>query len=78
MNTEASSYQSKTPEKCLETAKSKKKNNNKYLNACLKNRLHFTTLFSLVYGLLGVEAEATLQQIASHLVQEWKDPYSQT
>ena len=33
MNTDAASYQSKTPKKCMETTESEKKK--KYINACL-------------------------------------------
>ena len=31
-----------------------------------------------MYGLIRVEAEATLKRIASHLTQKWKEPYSRT
>ena len=58
VNTDAVSYQSKTPEKCLETAKREKKK--KYLNAYLNDHQHFTPFVALVDGPLGVEAEATL------------------
>ena len=40
VNTDAISYESKTPEKCLETAEHKKKK--KYLNTCLNKHRHFT------------------------------------
>ena len=76
VNTEAVSYQSKTPEKCLETVDREKKK--KYLNACLNKRLHFTPFVALVDGINGVEAEATLKCIASRLTQKWKDLYSRT
>ena len=76
MNTGAVYYQSKTSEKCLESTKREKNNN--YLNACLNERRHFTPFFASVYGLLGVEAEATLKHIASRLAQKWKEPYSCT
>ena len=52
LNTDATSYQSKSPEKCLETAEKAKKNN--YLSACLKQHQHFTLFVVLVEGLLGV------------------------
>ena len=78
VNTEAVSYQSKTPEKCLETAERKKKMNKKYPNTYPNKRQHFTPFFFLMYGILGVEAEATLKHIAIHLVQEWKNQYSRT
>ena len=76
VNTDAVSYQSKTPEKCLETAKREKKK--KYLNAYLNDHQHFTPFVALVDGPLGVDAEATLKHIASHLTQKGKEPYSRT
>ena len=50
VNTDAVSYQSNTPDKCIETAKLEKKR--KYLNACLNKRRNFTPFFALVDGLL--------------------------
>ena len=40
VNTDAVSYQSKTPEKCLDTAE--RKNKKKYLHTCLNESQHFT------------------------------------
>ena len=54
VNTDAVSYQSKTPEKCMETAEREKNSN--YLNSCLNKLIHFTPFVALVDGLLGVEA----------------------
>ena len=52
VNTDATSYHSKTPEKCQgKTEKEKKK---KYLDACLKQPRKFTPFVSSVIGLLGV------------------------
>ena len=76
VNTGAVSYQSKTPEKCLETAKREKKKN--FLNACFKKCQGFTPCVALVDGLLGVEVEVTLKRISSRLAQEWKETYSRT
>ena len=72
MNTDAVSYQSKTPEKCLETAKHKKNNN--YLNTCLNKQQNFTPFVSSVDGFLEVEAESMLKRITIHLAQKWKEP----
>ena len=47
VNTDAVSYQSKTPEKCLETAEQENKKK-KYLHACLKNCWHFTPIMRQV------------------------------
>ena len=76
VNTDATSYQSKTPEKCLKNAEKEKKK--KYLNACLKNCRNFTNFVASVDGLLRVEAEATLKLITSRLVTKWKETYSRT
>ena len=43
MNTDAVYYQSKPPEKFLETAE--RQNKKKYLNVCLNERRHFTPFF---------------------------------
>ena len=72
VNTDAVSYQSKTPEKCLDTTDCKKKR--KYRNACLNERRHFTPFVASLDGLLGVEAEATLKRVASRLTQKWQGP----
>ena len=71
VNTDATSYQSQNPEKCLETAE--KANKKKYPDACLKQHLHFTPFLISVDILLGFEAEATMKLIASHLVMKWKE-----
>ena len=46
MNTDAVSYQSRTPKKCMETTE--RENNKKYLHACLNNNRCFTPFVSLV------------------------------
>ena len=53
INTDATSYQSKNPEKCLGTAEKGKKKN--YLKDCLKRRRHFTPFVASLGGLIGVE-----------------------
>ena len=76
VNTDALTYQTKAPEKCLyEAEKGKKK---MYLEACLQQRRHFYPFVSLVDGLLGVEATATLTRISSRLATKWKQSYSKT
>ena len=74
VNTEATSYQSKKPEKCLETAEKAKKK--KDLDTCLKHCCNFTTFVASVESLIRVKAEATLKHIASRLMTKWKEPYS--
>ena len=76
VNTDAVSYQSKTPEKCLDTAERKKKK--KYLHACFNKRWHFNPLVASVEILLGVETEVTLEHIACRLAKKWKETYSRT
>ena len=76
VNTDALTYQTKAPEKCLyEAEKGKKK---MYLEFCLQQRRHFSPFIASVDGLLGVEATATLKRIASRLATKWKQPYSKT
>ena len=76
VNTDAVSYQYQTPEKFLETAESKKKNN--YLHACLDKRWNFTPIAASVDKLIGVDKEAALKHISSRLAQKWKEPYACT
>ena len=60
MNTDASTYHKKEPEKFLHEAENGKKK--MYLEACLQQRRHFSPFVASVYRLLGVEATV----IASH------------
>ena len=76
VNTDTISYQTQTPDKCLET--SKKENKKKYLDACLKQRQKFTPFVALVERLLRFEAEETLKCIDIRLATKWKEPYSHT
>ena len=73
VNTRALSHRNKSPEKCLQTEEKYKKNN--YLESCLQQCLQLSNFFMSVYGLLGVEAEATLKRIARRLATKWKQPY---
>ena len=65
VNTDALSWKSKTPKKCLETAGWE--NKKKYLHTCFNERRHFTTFVASVDGLIVVEAEVTLKHITSRL-----------
>ena len=56
----------------METADKEKKNN--YPDAFLKKCWHFTPFLVSVVGLPGVKSEATLQRIASHLANKFKEP----
>ena len=48
------------------------------LEACLKQRWHFSPFVASVDGLMGAEATATLKRIASRLATKCKQPYSKT
>ena len=76
VNTDSASHQSKIPENYLET--SEKENKNKYLDNCLDQHQNFAPFLAPQDGLLGVEVEATIKCIASHLPKNWKKPYSRT
>ena len=76
MNTDAKFHLAKTPENCLQEAEQAKKR--MYLEACLRQRQHFSPLFAPVDRLLGVETTATLKIIASCLVKKWRQSYSRT
>ena len=70
MNNDATYHQSKTPKKCMDTADNNKKK--KYLDACIKQRRHFTPFIISVEGLLGFDAETTLKRITRRLEKKWK------
>ena len=65
VDTDATSYQSKYPKKCLETSEKEKKN--KYIDACRQKCQHFTTFVVSVDALIGVKEEMTLKYINTHL-----------
>ena len=74
VNTDALTYLSKAPEKCLHEAEKGKKK--MYLESCLQQRRHFSPFVASVDGLLGEEVTATLKRKASRLATKWKQPYS--
>ena len=76
VNTDATSYQSKNPKKCLETAEKEKEKKKNYLDACLKQRCCFNPFVASVDGFLGVDVEATRKPTSSRLPTKWKEPYS--
>ena len=76
VNTDDKSHSGKQPEKCLQEAEREK--TRMYLKACLKQNRHFSPFVASMYGLLGVEATATLKRIASCLATKWRQPYSRT
>ena len=74
--TDALTYRTKAPEKCLHEAEKGKKK--MYLGVCLQQRRHFSPFVASVDGLLWVGAMATLKRIASFLATKWKHTYSKT
>ena len=73
VNTDTLMYLTKAPEKFLHEAKKGKKK--MYLEACLQQRRNFSPFVTLVDGMLGVEATATLKRTSSCLATKWKHPY---
>ena len=70
VNNNSFSYQNKSLDKCLQTAEKEKKWN--YLEAYLQKRRHFYPFVILIDGLLGMEAEATLNRLSVRLTTKWK------
>ena len=73
---DAKYHSAKTPDNCLQEAERGKKR--MYLEACLKQRSHFTPFVASVDGLLEVEGTETLKRLASRLATKWRQPYSKT
>jgi hypothetical protein len=73
-DTDAKSYQSKTPAKVLEQHERAKKK--KYLQPCLERRKHFTPFVVSADGLKGKEAKTMLKRISALLAKKWDKPYS--
>ena len=76
VNTDALTYLSKAPEKCLHEAEKGKKN--MYMEDFLHKLRHFYPFVALVDEMLGVEVTATLKRIDSRLATKWKQTYSKT
>ena len=74
VNTSILSHQNKSPEKCLLTAEKKRK----YLEDCLRQRLHFLIFVNSMDGLLGVQAEDVLKCIVSLPTKKWGRIYLST
>ena len=76
VNTDAHTHRMKDLVRCLHKAERGKKR--MYLEAYLQKRRHFSPFVASVYGLLGLEATATLKRLASHLATKRKQSYSNT
>ena len=75
-NTDAPSYLLLSPTTLLEQQEKEKKK--KYLDACLKERKHFSPYVVDYFGLLGEEARAVNKRLAGKLAHKWKAAYSAT
>ena len=74
VDTDAPSYQSRSPQAVLRTAEVKKRR--KYGTACLARRASFTPLCFSVDGLFGSEADYFLRRLADSLSAKWEKNYS--
>ena len=74
-DTDSPSYRGQAPEKVL--ARQEKEKKDKYNEACLARRRHFTPLVFSVDGLQGAEAKAASRRLASRLSAKWKRQYSE-
>ena len=70
VNADSLSHQNKSPEKCLLTAYKEIKC--KYMEACIRQRHHFSLFTVSVDGLIGVEAESAPKRISICLATKWK------
>ena len=73
-DTDQPSYLSSLPSKIIVNQERKKKK--KYLDACLQQRRHFSTLVVDVYRSLGAEAKVVNRNLATQLVSKLRNHYS--
>ena len=74
-DTDAPSSRNTAPSQILQRHEKEKKD--KYNDLCLARRRHFTPLVFSVDGLMGCEAKAASQRLASQLAGKWKRSYSE-
>ena len=74
-NTTCPTYQGKKVMQVLAMHEKAKKD--KYLEACLERRHHFTPLVYSVQGVPGEETRAAEKRLAGHLAHRWKREYSE-
>ena len=72
VNIDTISHKNKSLDKCIKD--SEKDDKKKYMESCLHHRNNFYPFVVLVDVLLGVEAEATLKFVASHLATKRNHP----
>ena len=76
VNTDALTHRTKDPKKYLHEAK---RGNRRYIWRLASSSVGTSPPFvASVYGLLGVDATATLKRLASRLATKWKQSYSKT
>ena len=71
---DSASYSQKDTAKSLANQEREKKQ--KYLQACLDRRRHFTPLVFTVDGVPGVEAQRAIKHLAAKLSRKWGKTYS--
>ena len=76
VNNHALQNRNKYPKKYLQMAEREKKKN--YAESFLKQCPNFSPFAVSVYGLIDVEAEATLKNISGRLGTKWNQPYLRT
>ena len=76
VNTYTKDYQLRLTQECLATEEHDKKR--KYFDSCLQQFWHFSVFVTSVDGLIGMEAETTLKELARQLATKCKQPYSWT
>ena len=74
-NTTCPSYHGRKVMQVLAMHETAKKD--KYLEACLERRRHFTPLVYSVQGVPGEETRAAEKRLAGHLAHRWKREYSE-
>ena len=73
-DTDARSHRDREPIKVLAAQEREKKN--KYKEACLQARKHFTPLVFSIDGMFSKETKAACKNVAYRLTDKWKRPYS--
>ena len=75
-DTDAISYQNRSPMSVLHSAEEEKKT--KYSDACQERHMSFTPLVVSVDGMLAPEFASFLRRIGEALSTKWEKPYSKT
>ena len=75
MNLDSKTHRTTDPLATLARGEASKKK--KHLQACMKQRRHFTPFIVSIDGLVGVEATALMKCLSWRLSQKWHRPHSQ-